>query len=344
MGPARRIRRSCAVATVLVAASMAPAALGAGVSPLDATAAQKKDATDKFVAGKTALGSKNWDAAVSELRASLDIVDSPNARLELARALREQGKPADAWTEYTHTIDGALALAPKEPRYTKTAEAATTERAEVEGRIGLVTVTVERAPAGATLTIGGQQVPESRWGKPVAAAPGPLEISLRAGGNEVAHKSISVAAGDKPAVALDGAPAPQSSGDGAASAASGAPSSGGESPDAPSDHSALRPYAYVAGGVGVVGLALFTVFGLLSNSTYGDLQSACPHGQCPSGKQGEIDSGRMQQTVANVGLGVGIAGLVAGAALYLYSRPPRPQGPGAALVIGPGYLGVRGSL
>jgi hypothetical protein len=338
MGHARRIRRPLAVGTLVLATLIGPPAIAAGVSPLDATPAQKKEATDRFTAGKEALASKNWDAAVTSLRASLDIVDSPNARLELSRGLREAGKFADAWTEYGRTIDTALTLASKEPRYTKTAEAATTERSELEPKIGLVTVTVEHPPPGATVRVGALEVPAAQWGKPVAVAPGPLEISVTNGGKELAHKSMTVAAGDKPAVALDALPAPP------APTADSAASATGSDTSMPGDHSSLRPAAYIAGGVGVVGLGVFTILGLMSNSTYSDLQNACPHGVCPPGKQGEVDSGRTQQTVANIGLGVGIAGVAVGTALFFYTAPNKSAGPGAALVIGPGYLGVRGSL
>jgi hypothetical protein len=341
MGHARRIRRSLALGCIAFASLVTSVAFGAGVSPSDATPAQKKDATERFVAGKEALTAKNWDSAVSNLRASLDIVDSPNARLELARALRESGKMVDAWSEYSRTIDSALNLTSKEPRYTKTAEAATAERNEVEPKIALVTVTVEHPPPGAALKVGATDVPVDHWGKHVPVAPGPVEVSLTAGGKELAHKSLTASAGEKQSVALDAAeatPPPP-----AVSSAPPQAVSAGDSSSS-SDHSALRPFAYVAGGLGVAGFTLFAIFGVMSNSTYSDLQNACPHGVCPPGKQSEVDSGRTQQTVANVGLGVGIAGIAAGTALFLYTMPTRTSGPGAALVLGPGYVGVRGSL
>jgi hypothetical protein len=97
------------------------------------------------------------------------------------------------------------------------------------------------------------------------------------------------------------------------------------------------------GGIGVAGLALFTVYGLIDNSTYSDLQSSCPHNACPPGKQGEIDSGRTQQTIANVSLVVGGVGLAAGATMFVISLSHKSS-PTTGLVLGPGYLGVRGSL
>jgi hypothetical protein len=114
------------------------------------------------------------------------------------------------------------------------------------------------------------------------------------------------------------------------------------------DKTKLRPYAYVAGGVGVAGLATFAIFGLMANSTFSDLQKACPpaQGGCPPGanKSGEISSGQTQQTVANIGLVAGLVGAAAGVTLFILSMPPKAPVANAAFVVAPGYFGVKGSL
>src|SRR5271165_2940492 len=82
---------------VLLSSSLA---MADGVAPGDANPAQKKEALDHFTVGKTAYEAKTYDKAISQLRASLDVVNSPNARLVLARTLRDSGALGDAWTEY----------------------------------------------------------------------------------------------------------------------------------------------------------------------------------------------------------------------------------------------------
>jgi hypothetical protein len=159
---------------------------------------------------------------------------------------------------------------------------------------------------------------------------------------------VLAAVGQKTAVTLDAQPEPP-----APPPAATEPTEG-EKPETPapaetsagaSSTSPLRPYAYVAGGVGVAGLALFTVFGLMDNATFSDLQSACTHNVCPPSKQAEIDSGRTQQTVANVSLVVGAVGVAAGATLFVLSLSPKsPAGPATGLVVAPGYLELRGTL
>jgi hypothetical protein len=340
------------LASVTLLVIPVPRAFAAGIAPTDATQAQKKGALGPFVAGKQALESKDWDRAIRELSASLDIVDSPNARLELARALRDSGKLGDSWTEYGRTIDDANRLAAREERYAKTASAATAEREELSERLSFVTVGVANAPPGAALRVGGRSVPSAQWGAPVVTSPGAVDVVVvDGGGKELARRTVSLVAGEKTAVALDAGPPAVG-----ATCSPAAPTSddqkAGEAdrqrarevvPETPPAKSTLRPYAYLASGIAIAGLATFAVLGLISNSTFGDLQAACRPG-CPPDKRSEIDTGRMQQTIANVGLGVGLVSLAAGATLWLVSAPPRSPTGGAALVVAPTFIGLRGSL
>jgi hypothetical protein len=329
----------------------------APVLPAEANPAQKKQAMDHFAAGKQAIESKNWERAAIELRASLDVVDSPNARLELARTLRDSSKLGEAWTEYGRVIETATKLAATEDRYAKTADAATTERADIEGKLAFVIANAPNAPAGATLKVGGRDIPAEQWASPVVASPGAVDVVLSdSSGKEIARKTVSVQAGQRTPVNLDASPAPAAAPAGPPGAVSDDDKPPGadepkavEAPPPPaSNRTKLRPFAFVGGGLGVAGLATFAIFGLMSNSTYNDLKSACPpaNGGCPAsaGKSGEISSGQTQQTVANIGLTVGLVGLAAGVTLFVLSMPPKSPAANTALVVGPGYIGVKGSL
>jgi hypothetical protein len=324
-------------------------ALAAGVAPSEATPAQKKEATDHFAVGKKALEAGDFGTAVSELHASIDVVDSPNTRLELARALRGSEDIASAWAEYRSAAALAGQLAAQEPRYVKTGEVADTERKDLETKLAFVMVSVAHAPAAATLTVAGRVVAPTDWTAPVLVAPGAVDVALiDSSGGDLAQATVSAVIGQTVQVPLEGSRV------------------GGAQPEVttldrrdepPPDHivlpepvapatphkSALRPLSFVSIGVGAAGLATFGVFGLLSSSTYNDLKNTCPHG-CPADKQNQVDSGIMQQTIANIGLGVGIAGVAAGVTMFLLSSPSEAPRNGAALVVAPGYIGMRGSL
>jgi hypothetical protein len=294
----------------------------------------------------------NLSRAVAEYRASLDIIDSPNSRLELARSLRDNGQLVDAWTEYSRTVDDAKTLAASEARYGKTAEAAALERGEVEAKIAIVTVTVEDPPPGANLRIDATLVPNDTWSKPFPVLPvaqGSIDVVLLADGAEIAKQTVPAGAGQKAAVTLSGKPAApvatlpepmEAAPHSEFEPVQTTPSAEGP---APSSSTRLRPFAYIAGGVGLAGIATFAISGAMSHSTFNDLQAKC-HGVCPPGNEGEISSGRTQQTVANVGLVIGALGVASGVGLFIMSLPHRQQSSTTALVVGPAWLGVEGSL
>jgi hypothetical protein len=346
--PLRSLLASCALAGTL---AFSPPAMAAGVTPADASAAQKSQATEHFAAGKRALDASDHDTATAEFRASIDIVDSPNTRLELARALRDSGKLAEAWSEYGVAVVLARRLTPSEARYAKTADVASAERRDVEARLAFVVVTVTRAPPDAILTVGGRVVPPAEWSDSLVVAPGEVDVALTDhAGADLAHLAVGATAGETVPVALDvGSPVGLRSPGALAVSDDDKPGTDGRSAPTlatappPRQTSPLRPLAYVSMGVGVVGMATFAVFGLLSTSTYDDLKSSCPHG-CPADKRSEVDTGTLEQTLANVGLGVGIGGLAVGATMFLLSTSSSSSMVQAALVVGPGYLGMRGTL
>jgi hypothetical protein len=71
--------------------------------------------------------------------------------------------------------------------------------------------------------------------------------------------------------------------------------------------------AYVAGGVGVAGLALGIVAGLTASSRNSTLQKECPGNVCPPTAQSDIDAfhtWRDWSTAGYVLAGVGLAGAV----------------------------------
>lgn len=333
---------------------LAPAARAAGVAPDAASPEQKKEATAHFSTGKQAAEGKNWEKAEMELRASLDIVDSPNARLVLARALRDSGKTSDAWNEYARTIDGAANLAQQDPRYVQTADAAKAEQDDLAPKLAFVTVSVANAPPDATLKVGGRLVPTAAWSAPIVVSPGAVDVVLAGpDGKEIVRKTVAADVGGKTAVALDAKPAPPPPVAGPPAADDVPPTDKPvqEQPQAsPSGKRKLRVPAYVAGGVGAAGLIVFGIFGAMEKSTFSSLQSACPNDVCPPGKSGDISSGKTDQVVANVALGVGLVGVAAGATLFVMSlggsssSSPAPAAASASLVVSPTFIGLRGAL
>jgi hypothetical protein len=314
-------------------------ALADGVLPDVATPVQREQAQQRFARGKEFLTKKDYAGALTEFRASHEIVASPNTRLEIARCLRATGKLVAAYVELGRTAVEAKELLAQDNRYQKASDAATNERNEIEPKLGFVTLDVQNATDATTVTIGGEEIRRAAWAEPAPVAPGATDVVVSTPGHEPAKRTVTLAAGQKMTLPMDAM-----SGEAVPAAAPPPPPPAASPPpaDTASSRTSLRPWAYVAGGVGAAGLLTFGIFAVMAKSTYDDLDKACNGGPCPASKNGEISSGKTQQVVANVGLGVGIAGLAVGATLFVLSMPKSTPDSGAALVVTPAGLRVDG--
>jgi hypothetical protein len=87
----------------------------------------------------------------------------------------------------------------------------------------------------------------------------------------------------------------------------------------------LRTMAIASGGVGVVGLAMWGIFGAAASSRYADLERKCA-GRCDSFYQGDVDAGRRETGASTAGLVIGILGLAGGAAFFTIDYMNRNSG------------------
>ncbi len=316
------------------------ASFATGAEPSAATQAQKSDAQKRFDRGRElAQANRNADALV-EFKASYEIVASPNTHFSMARTLANLGQRAEAYTEFGKTLIEAQAAAPKDKRYLQTAEACETEQRELRTKLAFLAIVVDHGDA-ATVKIGERELDRRAIAGLVPVSPGPVIVTVSNGGAEVARQALTLGAGDQKTITFDAQPKTP---DVVPVVTDSTPQ---EQPVVSVDTSpgGLRTAAYVAGGVGIVGLATFAIFGALEKSKYNDLQDACHGGPCPPERSDDISAGRSRQTIANVGLGVGLAGAVAGAVLFVVSAPSKTSASTtASIVVSPGFVGVGGTL
>lgn len=316
-------------------------ASAAGVTPGSATPVQREQAQAKFAKGKELFGQKKYDAALAEFRGSLDIVTSPNTRLYVARALREMGKTVEAYVEFGRCEIEAKELAPQDPRYTKTAEAAAAERKELEPKLAFVTVAINGATDATTLKIAGEEVKKAGWNEPAPIVPGSAEIVVETPGKPTVKRMVTLGAGERTEVKVDASTGEAVGGTPVEAAPTPPPA-----PEKPADTGGgdYRTYAYVAGGVGAAGLLTFGIFGAMAASKYSSLKDECGAGPCPEAKRSDVEAGQTRQTIANIGLIVGIIGVGAGVTLFVLSKPSKPSEGTTQAVIGPSYVGLQGSF
>jgi hypothetical protein len=119
----------------------------------------------------------------------------------------------------------------------------------------------------------------------------------------------------------------------------------------------LRTGAYVALGVGVVGLGVGTIFGLSAKSKYGQ-GNDITEDNCPSSGPCELPGslfdkreslgkdGDTAKTLSIVGFALGGVGLATGVTLFVLSNKKKERAATAHVepFIGVGHLGLRGGF
>jgi hypothetical protein len=304
-------------------------------------------ATAAFKKGTALFNQKRHALAIVEFQKSYDTVASPNSLLYVARCQAELGQVKDAYRTFSKVIAEADARLPAEAKYQPTKDSAVAEREELGKKLALVTINVQNATDATRVTVAGTDLDRAEWGKPQPMDPGAVDVVID--GTEI-KKSVTLDIGKKEVVDIDAKP-PEAPVAPPPVAQPPEEESGGMSP--------LVPVGIAVAGVGVAGMVLFAITGSMSNGTYSDLEALCGGEQaCPTEARAEAaelqDSGRTQQTLANVGLIVGAVGLAAGATLIVVglnsddggadagdetAKAPRPKtsvafGPGSAMVKG----------
>jgi hypothetical protein len=108
-----------------------------------------------------------------------------------------------------------------------------------------------------------------------------------------------------------------------------------------SSSSTQKTLALVAGGVGVVGVGLGTIFGLSAMSKHDDAAAKCP-AACPD--QAGVDlwnDARTAGNISTVAFVVGGVGLATGAILWFTAKPSRTTA--LRTDFGPGTVQIRGT-
>ena len=258
----------------------------------------------------------------------------------------ELGETRAAYIEFDKVAEEAGALVATAPKYTETQRAAEQERDDSTSKLGVVYVNVSNADATTTIRLGAYDVPPDRWGRAFPIEPGTVDLVVQKGGRVVMKQTITLRAGDKRPVTADAAAVP-----GVIPGVAGGPAAGPvPTPVTRSGPlSPLRIGAFVAGGVGVVGMAMFIGAGVASKSTYNGIVTTCGNKPgCPGHDvSSQISTGKTQQAIANAGVTIGALGLAAGVTLFVLSTRQKRNtaaGPAAELVVGPTWVGAQGSF
>jgi hypothetical protein len=325
----------------LIALSLLIGLFGSLVAPrasaqsADDTYDDSNAAAEAFKQAREKWNDKDYAAALPLFETALGDSGSPNARIYVARCLRELGRPLEAHEQMSRTLRESIELAQKEERYARTRDTAAAELALIESKLGKVIVVLDKKLEGASVTIAGRALAVERLGVPVAVEPGKLAIRASGAGDPVEQqleiaagqtKTVTLAPPDAPVVEPTTQPEPEGS-------------------DESSDFGLVRGLGIGVLALGVAGMVVFGITTVQADNSLAQLEDECGGARCTDEKYADVvDEGQTSETIANVSLVVGAVLLAGGAAMIIFGGPSEPEDTTATFGVTPegGFFGVRG--
>ncbi len=295
------------VAPLLLAAGLAIAAPARGDAPTSADIAR---AEELFQGGRQLMREGRFAEACPKLEESQRLDPAPGTRLNLADCWERAGRTASAQREFLEVAQVAEANGE--------AERATIARGRAKLLESKVTRLVLLVPAGARvpglrLTRNAETVPEGEWGAAQAVDPGPFVIEASAPGRHTFRSEFTLrndAATHHLTIPTLVAHAPS------AAAPADAATSRGEW---------LQRGGIGLAGLGAVGLAVGTVFGVRAVSLFhrSNDEGCDERDVCPANALETRDSAVRHGNVSTVSFVVGAALVAGGAGLYVWGGRER---------------------
>ncbi len=306
------------------------------------SSADKAAAEGLFAEGRRLMEAGRFAQACPKFEASQRLDPGVGTMLNLAECYEKTGKTASAWAEFREVISAARAADSAER------EALARQRATaLEARLSRLTIELSPEAAathGIEVRRDGALVDPAELGSGIPVDPGKHVVEATAPGKAKWFKTLELP-GDGSIATLTIPPleaAVESNGVSPVVTASQPRPSDAAQPT--SSGSSQKTFALIAGGVGVVGVGIGTVFGLQASAKLNDAKKACPAYPACSGNTAadQLNSdAKNAATLSTIGFIVGAVGVATGVTLWLTAGPSE-SAPGTALVVGPGGVALNG--
>jgi hypothetical protein len=249
-------------------------------------------------------------------------IESPNVQLYVGYCQLELGHDREAHQAFSLAVKQSIELG--EARYAAAREAAQGELAKLNPRLATLTISLVQVPKEFVVKLDHERLDPALVGSPIVISPGLHQVEAESEGAKPVLREVLLDKGGSKVIAIliELAPINQM-----------VPAS------AQSTGHYLTVFGYVAGGLGLVGWATYAVAGLKARSDYNQLHADCPTRCSDAAHRNQANEGKTFQTVANVGLGVGVAGTLAGAALFYVGLSHR-DGPRTSVAFAPGGMTI----
>jgi hypothetical protein len=242
------------------------------------SAADKATARQLMIDGRDLRAAGDAQGALKKFKAADEIMHVPTTGLDLAKThvllnqLLEAQEALLAVRRYE--------LKPKDPDAYRAAQAEAAQLEEtIAPKIPSLVINVSGPPESAELvvTVDGEAVPRAVLSQPRKINPGKHAVLARAAGHEAAERAVEVKEGETKYVQIALTPA------GGAAPAQDPWTKGPAAATGPDTAKGGVPaWAWIAGGVGVVGTGLAIGFGVDLAGVKSDIATQCPNGACPS--------------------------------------------------------------
>lgn len=308
----RPLRLALFLAVPLVAHSAS--AQGSAGSPIPATAPGSPE--QRFSRAQLLFDGKNFADALPQFEALVAETGSPNARLYVARCLRELGRLTQAYDEMRATVALATEKAKTDDRYVETRNASASELAQLKPRVGhLVVVAGTGTPS--RIAVNSEPVDVAKLQAPITVLPGRVVVEVTGADGAVQRREIEVQPGATATVSF-------------------AAGSAGESPRG----GELRWIGVALGATGVAAFLVAIGTGVAAGSLFAEIEEACGGVRCEGPSfASDVDEGRRLDAATTAMIVVGSAFAAASVPLILFGGPGESSSVSAR--VGPGGAWLR---
>lgn len=274
-------------------------------------------AAREFDYGLSEMQAGRYATGCPSLAESYKLDPRPGVLFTLAECEKRWGKSATALANYEAYIAQFDRMSGEQKRQQVGRDSlAAAARDALRKEVPMLTVSLPAsAPPGTIVQRDDETLGTPSLGVPLPVDPGEHVVVVRTPDGATADTHVTLAPGDHTQLTLE---LPKAS-----------PKAPLPSPPPPTPRSRL-PF-YVAGGIGLTGIAVGIVSGILALTEKSSIDAGCgiggnAHMCTPAGKSA-VDTGQTEALVSTIGFGVGLAGL--GTAVVL--RLMEPAGGGLAL-------------
>jgi serine/threonine-protein kinase len=305
---------------------MACLAAGSVAEGARADEAPAQAADRLFHEARALMTERSFSEACRKLEQSQRLDPGAGTLLNLAGCYEHLGRSASAWATYLEAAN--LAERSGEAEW----EAAARKRAaSLEPTLSTLTIHVPKQSHVQDMWIerDGTRVEPAQWGIPIPVDPLRYSVVVSAPGRLSWRTTVLVDgdAGNTSVTVPELAPVVTEPvvASGASPARTHPERQRPAAPDVPHHGSGQTTVALAVGGVGVVGLAVGSVFGLMAKSTYDDSSKHCDERNRCSREGLDLDDRAHQfATISTVSFGVGIVAVATGGTLLL-TAPAAPS-------------------